>query len=178
MSKLTKKQEAFCREYVVDFNGTQAAIRAGYSEKTANEQAARFMAQEKIVEFIKKVHPEIRAKLENKRQQKIKKKNGHVYIIKCEGTSYYKIGMTRSVVSRRLKNLQTSVPMDLILMHYISLDNCDFIERHLHDKYSEFHHRGEWFVFSDKQVAIVIDYMNSLINADKQKCNTGLFKVA
>lgn len=32
---LNDKQNAFCREYVVDFNATQAAIRAGYSPKTA-----------------------------------------------------------------------------------------------------------------------------------------------
>ena len=33
--KLTPKQEAFCYEYCIDFNATQAAIRAGYSEDTA-----------------------------------------------------------------------------------------------------------------------------------------------
>jgi phage terminase small subunit len=33
--KITEKQAAFCREYLVDLNATQAAIRAGYSEKTA-----------------------------------------------------------------------------------------------------------------------------------------------
>lgn len=32
---LTAKQELFCKEYIVDLNATQAAIRAGYSEKTA-----------------------------------------------------------------------------------------------------------------------------------------------
>lgn len=34
---LTDKQEAFCREYMIDFNATQAAIRAGYSKKTAGQ---------------------------------------------------------------------------------------------------------------------------------------------
>lgn len=43
--KLTPKQEAFCREYLIDLNGTQAAIRAGYSQRTANEQAARLLAK-------------------------------------------------------------------------------------------------------------------------------------
>ena len=32
---MTKKQQRFCDEYLVDCNATQAAIRAGYSEKTA-----------------------------------------------------------------------------------------------------------------------------------------------
>lgn len=41
---LTAKQQRFVEEYLVDLNGTQAAIRAGYSPKTANEQAARLLA--------------------------------------------------------------------------------------------------------------------------------------
>lgn len=35
--KLTPKQELFCLEYIIDLNATQAAIRAGYSKKTATE---------------------------------------------------------------------------------------------------------------------------------------------
>lgn len=37
--KLTPKQERFCEEYLVDLNATKAAIRAGYSEKTADRIA-------------------------------------------------------------------------------------------------------------------------------------------
>lgn len=55
MSKLTDKRELFCQEYLVDLNGTQAAIRAGYSERTANEQAARLLAnvsvQQRVAEL-------------------------------------------------------------------------------------------------------------------------------
>ena len=35
MAKLTAKQQRFVDEYLIDLNATQAAIRAGYSEKTA-----------------------------------------------------------------------------------------------------------------------------------------------
>jgi phage terminase small subunit len=41
--KLTPKQQRFCEEFIIDMNATQAAIRAGYSPKTANEQAARML---------------------------------------------------------------------------------------------------------------------------------------
>jgi len=44
LKALTAKQLRFIDEYFKDFNGTQAAIRAGYSPKTANEQAARLLA--------------------------------------------------------------------------------------------------------------------------------------
>ena len=45
MSKLTPKQSLFVAEYLVDLNATQAAIRAGYSEKTAQEQPSRLLSK-------------------------------------------------------------------------------------------------------------------------------------
>ncbi len=43
--KLTPKQARFVEEYLIDLNATQAAIRAGYSAKTANEQGAQLLAK-------------------------------------------------------------------------------------------------------------------------------------
>lgn len=45
INALEPKQRMFVMEYLKDFNGTQAAIRAGYSKKTANEQAAQHLAK-------------------------------------------------------------------------------------------------------------------------------------
>ena len=45
MSDLTPKQARFVEEYLLDLNATQAAIRAGYSKKTANEQGAQLLAK-------------------------------------------------------------------------------------------------------------------------------------
>lgn len=42
--ELTPKQQLFVDEYVKDRNGTQAAIRAGYSAKTAQEQSSRLLS--------------------------------------------------------------------------------------------------------------------------------------
>lgn len=61
MSKLTPKQAAFCREYMVDCNGTQAAIRAGYSEHTANEQASQMLAKPHIENEVRRLQAEIAA---------------------------------------------------------------------------------------------------------------------
>src|SRR5574344_1053159 len=52
MGSLNAKQEAFCREYIIDLNGTQAAIRAGYSEKTAQEQSSRLLSNVKVSERV------------------------------------------------------------------------------------------------------------------------------
>lgn len=52
---LTDKQEMFCREYLVDLNATQAAIRAGYSEKTARSQANRMLTNVDIEKRIQEL---------------------------------------------------------------------------------------------------------------------------
>lgn len=56
---LIAKQKQFCREYVKDYNGTQSAIRAGYSKKTASAQASRLLKNPKILEEIKKNQKEL-----------------------------------------------------------------------------------------------------------------------
>lgn len=50
--KLTPKQQRFVDEYLIDCNATQAAIRAGYSRKTANTIAAQNLAKLSIQEAI------------------------------------------------------------------------------------------------------------------------------
>jgi len=45
MAKLSDKQQRFVDEYLIDLNATQAAIRAGYSVKTANEQGSQNLAK-------------------------------------------------------------------------------------------------------------------------------------
>ncbi|WGL99153.1 terminase small subunit [Arsenophonus sp. aPb] len=52
---LTDKQEAFCREYLIDLNATQAAIRAGYSEKTAKDIACQNLAKLNIQKRIQEL---------------------------------------------------------------------------------------------------------------------------
>ena len=52
MANLTPKQQRFVEEYLIDLNATQSAIRAGYSEKTANEQGSRLLANVSISEAI------------------------------------------------------------------------------------------------------------------------------
>ena len=52
MAKMTAKQQAFCDEYLIDLNATQAAIRAGYSKKTANRIATENLSKPVIKEYI------------------------------------------------------------------------------------------------------------------------------
>ncbi|WP_272962317.1 terminase small subunit [Alcanivorax jadensis] len=61
---LNPMQQRFCQEYVVDFNATQAAIRAGYSAKTAGAQAYKLLKIAQIQDYITQVSDNLREKTE------------------------------------------------------------------------------------------------------------------
>ncbi len=63
-SGLTKKQEQFCKEYIIDLNATQAAIRAGYSKKTARIQASQNLAKVNIQQYLQTLMDKRSKKLE------------------------------------------------------------------------------------------------------------------
>lgn len=62
--ELTPKQQRFVEEYLLDHNGTKAAIRAGYSKHTANEQAAGLLAKPSI-------RIEVDARIEERKKRSI-----------------------------------------------------------------------------------------------------------
>jgi len=49
---LSEKMETFCREYVTDFNGTRAALAAGYMPKNAKVRASKMLAEDRVQSFI------------------------------------------------------------------------------------------------------------------------------
>ncbi len=51
-SPLTARQARFVKEYLVDLNATQAAIRAGYSAKTAQAQSSRLLSNVMVAEAV------------------------------------------------------------------------------------------------------------------------------
>ncbi len=51
--KLTEKQKAFCENYLIDLNATQAAIRAGYSAKSARQAAWNLLDRPEVQAYIK-----------------------------------------------------------------------------------------------------------------------------
>lgn len=52
MAQLNEKQKRFCEEYLVDLNTTQAAIRAGYSKKTAYSQGHDLLKKPEVSQYI------------------------------------------------------------------------------------------------------------------------------
>lgn len=69
---LTDKQKRFCEEYLIDLNATQAAIRAGYSPKTAEQTASRLLRNVKVQEYIAKRQKELSRSTEVTQERVIK----------------------------------------------------------------------------------------------------------
>lgn len=55
---LTRKEERFCLEYVIDYNQTKAAERAGYAEKSAAKTGCKLMKDPRILARVKKLQKE------------------------------------------------------------------------------------------------------------------------
>ena len=55
---LTLKQKRFCEEFLIDLNGTQAAIRAGFSAKTARQQASQMLSNDKVQHYLNELRTE------------------------------------------------------------------------------------------------------------------------
>jgi len=61
--KMTNKQRRFCEEYLIDLNATQAAIRSGYSKKTAHKIGTENLQKPVIREYLDKCMREKESKL-------------------------------------------------------------------------------------------------------------------
>lgn len=90
---MTAKQKRFVEEYLVDLNATQAAIRAGYSKKTAHVVACENLTKPKIMEEVKRRQEEIQRKLEISQESVI---NELVAIIRANGADYAKVVNTKN----------------------------------------------------------------------------------
>ncbi len=97
MAKMTAKQQRFCDEYLIDLNATQAAIRAGYSEKTAAVIATENLRKPNIRDYIEKRMAEKEESLIAKQDEVMKyltavmrrELSEHMVVTVSEEKSYY-----------------------------------------------------------------------------------------
>lgn len=57
--KLTQKQKVFCEEYIIDWNASRAARKAGYSEKTAQQMGFENLSKPLIQAYIKEIQEDL-----------------------------------------------------------------------------------------------------------------------
>lgn len=97
--KLTPKQQLFCDEYLIDLNATQAAIRAGYSEKTAGAIGAENLQKPQIRSYIDKRMDEKKSSLIAS-QDEVLEYLTSVVRGKAKGTTLVGLGMGAQEVSQ------------------------------------------------------------------------------
>lgn len=83
IAKLKAKQQRFCEEYLIDLNGTQAAIRAGYSPDTAAEIASENLTKPNIRTCIDKAIAE-RSKRTGVNQDRVIRELAKLAFIKAD----------------------------------------------------------------------------------------------
>jgi Phage terminase, small subunit len=63
IERITGRQDKFCREYIVDYHQTNAALRAGYSRKSAAVAACRLLKNDKILARVRELQQELNDQL-------------------------------------------------------------------------------------------------------------------
>lgn len=82
---------------------------------------------------------------------------GYVYLIEDENNLTYKIGVTRSVDSNRIKKLQTGNSTKLKLKHLYKTEYPFRLETMLHQRFKQYNILNEWF---ELPMGIVEDFEN------------------
>jgi hypothetical protein len=77
--------------------------------------------------------------------------SGFVYLIKSEGTNFYKIGYSKKLLTR-IKDIQVGNPFKIALVHRIFTLNAIELERDLHKYYADYLVRGEWYELTSYMV--------------------------
>ena len=143
--KLTSRQEQFCQEYLIDLNGTQAAIRAGYSEKTANEIASENLAKPNIQARVAELKAKRLKRVENEQDSVLKELLNWFYSdvtefmqLKPEDVKKLDPSLRRLITG--FKNVQKTtkdddgnvVVEDLIELRFVSKEKAaEFITKHI-----------------------------------------------
>ncbi|MBZ4223061.1 terminase small subunit [Bacillus wiedmannii] len=87
--ELTEKERLFCLYYVKYFNGTQAALKAGYSKDGAHVQASRLLRRERVSSYIKELKGEL---VENVFVEAMDVLNEYIKIAFADITNYVTFG--------------------------------------------------------------------------------------
>jgi len=140
---LTPKQARFIREYLIDLNATQAAIRAGYSKKTARQSGAEHLSKPVIQNAIKAEMDRMLEKADLK---------GWMVIKELQKLAFSNIGdfvkwTTKSITVKSM----TQIPKELLGAISEISDTPNGIKIKLHSKESSLKMLGEYLkLFSDK----------------------------
>jgi len=177
-NKLTDKQELFCKEYLIDLNATQAAIRAGYSEKTAREIARKMLTKVDIETRIQKLIEERSKRTEITSDNVLKElaKIGFADIkdfleYKTEKTKVRLDDLGKQIIDYKIIiDAKDSSEIDGTLVNEVSISKDGTFKFKLHDKLSALEKIGKHLkMFTDKVESTNINASVELSEEEKKE---------
>lgn len=156
-NKLTPKMEKFIDEYLIDLNATQAAIRAGYSKKTAQQIGSENLSKPIIQEEIAKRKNSAAKKLEITRESVLKE-------LAAIGFTNATDFITVSGRAVLIRDTDTVAPEKLSALASVK-DGVNGIEIKMHDKVRALELLGKHLGLFDGQTAADDTKENNLFEA-------------
>jgi len=101
--------------------------------------------------------PTIKRKYINEPKKTI---SGIIYILKCERTKLYKIGLTSTKIDSRLKSLKTANPSISLVKYYSGITDIYSEEKKLHNLFADKRIDGEWFELDDSDLNTIDWFFN------------------
>ncbi|PFD89214.1 terminase [Bacillus thuringiensis] len=130
--ELSEKERLFCLYYVKYFNGTQAALKSGYTKESAHVQASRLLRRERVSSYIKELKGEL---VENVFVEALDVLKEYIKIAFADITNYVTFGQ-REVELEPLEktsvdeegNEVTEFITETRMMNYIDLAESDMVD--------------------------------------------------
>jgi len=86
------------------------------------------------------------------KQKEEQTREGHVYIVQCGDTPYYKIGVTQGRPAARIVSLQTGCPFKLHLIEAFFSYNAEGLEATIQEVFEVNRVRGEWYLLDEPRL--------------------------
>ncbi|HHB2941846.1 TPA: terminase small subunit [Bacillus cereus] len=124
--ELTEKERLFCLYYVKYFNGTQAALKAGYSKDGAHVQASRLLRRERVSSYIKELKGEL---VENVFVEAMDVLKEYIKIAFADITNYVTFGQKEVPVMGMFGPMKDESGNEITrIVNYVDLHEADMVD--------------------------------------------------
>lgn len=124
--ELTEKERLFCLYYVKYFNGTQAALKAGYSKDGAHVQASRLLRRERVSSYIKELKGEL---VENVFVEAMDVLKEYIKIAFADITNYVTFGQKEVPVMGLYGPMKDESGKEITrIVNYVDLQEADMVD--------------------------------------------------
>jgi len=156
---LSNKQKVFVAEYLKCWNATEAALRAGYSARSAavigcenlEKPCVREIVDSELANKLSTASSEFERVVRGYVKGKYRSPSVYIYFI-LAGNGLTKIGIAKDIKSR-MDTLNTASPIELTLLFYFEPQNAKRFEQALHNRFAHKRVRGEWFALSSRDIS-------------------------